>query len=147
MLWWLLSETAKAGLVVGGLLGADVPLESDTRSDTGPHGGVIVGWRQPILFVHLQPELIARWNPTNDAAIVGPGFSATALDPIAVGVFAHVGLPWRDGPTWDAGIVGEFTLLPRLRPGVRIGYHRAQIGDEGAADGFLTASAVLLVKL
>lgn len=147
MLWMLLADVARAGLVVGGMLGADVPLESDTRSDSGAHLGALVGWRQSILFVHVQPELIVRWDPVNDAAIVGPGFSATALDPIAIGVFAHVGLPWRDGPTWDAGITGELTLLPRLRPGVRIGYHRARIGEAGAADDFLTASAVLLVKL
>lgn len=147
MLWLLLADAARAGLVVGGMLGADVPLESDSSSDTGVHGGVVVGWRQALLFLHVQPELIARWDPVNDAAIVGPGVSVTALDPVAVGVYAHVGLPWSDGPTWDAGLIGELTLLPRLRPGVRLGYHRASIGDRDASDGFLTASAVLLVKL
>jgi len=147
MLWLLLADAARAGLVVGGMLGTDVPLESDTSSDPGAHFGALVGWRQDVLFVHVQPELVLRWNPMNDAALVGPGFSATALDPIAIGIFAHVGIPWSDGPTWDAGLVGEFTLLPRLRPGVRVGYHRAQIGDDDASDGFLTASAVLLVKL
>lgn len=130
MLALLVAALAHAGVVVGGGTGLDVPLDGDTSSDTGPNVAAFVGWRQDLVLVHIQPELMLRYNVSNRAALVGPGFTATALSPVALGVFAHVGLPVNDGPTWDAGAVAELTILPKIRPQVRLGYHRARIGED-----------------
>lgn len=153
MIAWLMAAAAHAGVIVGGMAGTEVPLQVETSSDAGPMAGVLVGWRQDLLLLHVQPELVIRYNLENQAALVGPGFQVTALSPVAIGVFAHVGLPANGGPTWDAGGVAELTLLPKIRPGVRLGYQRARIGDADCldcpppADDMLHAALVVGVKL
>lgn len=151
MLWMLLTAVAQAGVVVGGLAGAGVVLDSDSTSDTGMTAGLIVGWRQDLLLVHVQPELLLRYNFENQAALVGPGAAVSFLSPVAIGGYMHVGLPVRDGPSWDIGALAELTLLPRIRPGIRIGYERAQVGrdadDPIPVDDMLGANLVLVVQI
>lgn len=152
MLALFTAAMAHAGVIVGGMAGTDVPLDNDTTSDAGLNMGLLVGWRQDLLLLHIQPEIVLRYNVENQAALVGPGVAVTALSPVAVGVYAHVGLPASGGPTWDAGGVAELTLLPKIRPGVRVGYQRARIGDNdddplGPADNMLHAALVVGVKI
>jgi hypothetical protein len=134
MLLALLAEPAQAGVAVGVLAGVEVPLPGavqghatdNTRSETGPVGGLFLGWRFELDAIHIQPEASARLNPWSYATLLGAGLSVTTPTDLAVGGYAHIGLPTYEGPAWDAGAILELGTLEIFRPALRLGYVRSQ---------------------
>ena len=130
----LLAEPAQAGVAAGALAGVEVPLPGEiqghatdnTRSETGPVGGLFLGWRFELDAIHIQPEAVARVNPWSNATLLGAGLSMTTPTDFAVGGYAHIGLPYYEGPAWDVGAILELGSLKIFRPALRIGYVRSQ---------------------
>jgi len=130
----MLAATAQAGVAVGALAGVEVPLPGPvqghaldtTSSETGIVGGLFLGWRFELGAIRIQPEATARVNPWSYATLLGAGASATTATDLAVGAYVHAGLPYYEGPAWDAGAVLELGYLETFRPALRIGYVRSQ---------------------
>jgi len=97
-----------------------------TSSDPGLAGGLFAGWRFPAGSLRIQPELLARGCPWSQASLLGAGLVLASSTPLTFGGYAHAGMPWYEGPAWDAGALVEVGTLGAFRPGLRTGYVRSQ---------------------
>ena len=109
--------------------------------DGGAGGAVRLGQELDLVLVSLTPEIGGSYHSfggTLDAKIYS-GFVGGRLGfgkIIEPSVFAHIGigkltsrLPSDTGPTFDAGLALDFTLLPILDLGVHGAYHNLVLDD------------------
>ena len=137
-----LAGNAFAGAAFGVTVGPVVPLDRQTTLDAGMQYSAYFGDRASIGPVHLQPELVGRWNAAADAGALGAGGAVTlSIGPVALGPYAHVGvaLSRNFGPAGDIGALGEITLLKPLFLGLRTGWQRDGVGY--SSGGFVDSPA------
>lgn len=138
---WLVGMMGAAhagGLAVGGLFGLELATGgyasevSQTELNPGVIGGLIVGYRADVVGLHLQPEVQAAYATATRDLALALGGAVTFSSPVAFGVAAHVGTAPGQGLRWDALGVLEVDVIPKIKPGFRIGVQKVTLAPGGS---------------
>lgn len=135
---WLV-QTALAGPAAGVTASLGAALDRADRPALGAITGFYAGYRVDLGPLHLQPELVGRWNGgAAGAAALVLGGAVTVFNPVRVGAYVHTGFGAADGRSVsDAGVMAELALPGPLAVGLRAGWQKDDPAVRSPAENWL----------